>query len=68
VDLTRYDGRKFALLLASETEDGHDDWAIFPGVARLRGNSLFLERSGDAPDVTIRPEWYKRIKPTNSES
>ena len=68
VDLTRYDGRTFALLLCGETESGEDNWVVFPGVARMRGNSLYLERPGDAPQVEIRPEWYERIKPTNDKS
>ena len=68
MDLTRYDGRTLALLLCSETADGEDDWAVFPGVARVRGSSLYLERSGDEPDVEIRSEWCERIEPTNDES
>ncbi len=38
------------------------DWVVFPGVARLRGMSLHLERSEARPDVEILPEWYKRIR------
>lgn len=68
VDLTRYDGKRFALLLCGQSEDGEDDWAVFPGIARLRDNCLFLERSRDAPHVEIQPEWYERIKPTNNTS
>jgi len=68
VDLTQYEGKTFALLLYGETADGEDDWAVFPGVARLRGDSLYLERSNDQRDVEIRPEWYERIKPTNEKS
>lgn len=68
VELTQYDGKSFALLLCGETEDGEDDWVVFPGIARSRGDSLYLERSGDEPDVEIRPEWWDRIKPTNNKS
>jgi hypothetical protein len=68
VDLTRYNGKLFALLLCGETEYGKDDWAVFFGVARLRETSIVLERPGSEPDVEIRSEWYERIKPTNEKS
>ena len=68
MDLTRYDGKPFALLLMGETEDGQDDWAVFPGIARLKDSSLYIERAGNEPPIEIQPEWYERIKPTNDES
>src|SRR5262245_11963935 len=64
-ELATLDGRTLALLLCGETKEGDDDWAVFPGVARVREGALYLERSGDQPDVTIQPDWYERIRPTN---
>jgi hypothetical protein len=68
VDLTRYDGTTFALLLRGETADGEEDWIVCSGVARLKGESLFLERSAHEPDVEIRQEWFDRIRPTDDEA
>jgi hypothetical protein len=68
MDLTPYDGKRLSLLLRGETANGEDDWAVFPGVARLRGSALYLDRPGNQPDVEIRPEWYDRIKPTNDKT
>ena len=67
MDLSKYDGKTFALLLCGETEDGEDDRAVFPGVARLRDGALYLERPGDLPDVEILPDWYERIRPSNEK-
>ncbi len=64
-DVTALDGKTLALLLCGETDEGEDDWAVFPGVARIRDGALYLERSGDQPDVEILPEWHARIRPTN---
>ncbi len=68
MDLSEYDGKQFALLLCGETDDGEDDWAVFPGVARVRHGALFLERHGDKPDIEILPEWQDRIRPTNDKT
>lgn len=68
VDLTPYDGKPFALLLCRETADGEEDWVVCSGVARLKGQSLFLERSARDPDVEIRQEWHGRIRPTDDET
>ena len=65
MDVTEYDGKPFSLLLCGETENGEDDWAVFPGIARVKGERLFLERASGAPDVEIQPEWYNRIKATH---
>jgi hypothetical protein len=63
-DVTALDGRTLALLLCGTTEGGEDDWAVFPGVIRLREGALYLQRSGDQPDLEILPEWHERIRPT----
>jgi hypothetical protein len=68
VDLTLYDGKAFALLLCGATADGEEDWIVCSGVARLKGESLFLERSAHEPDVEIRQEWFGRIRPTDDET
>jgi hypothetical protein len=67
VTLAEVDGKPFALLLCAETEDGENDWAVFPGIARVRDGTLFLERSGNDPDVEIRPEWHHLIRPVKPE-
>jgi hypothetical protein len=57
------DGKLLTLLLIGETEDGKDDWAVFPGTARVRTGSLFLERSGGKEPFAIREDWLERVKP-----
>ena len=62
--LTNTDGRSLALLLWGKTEDGKDDVAIFIGTLRNEGGGLCMIQADGSP-VTIRPEWYDRIKPVS---
>lgn len=63
MNLSPYHDRRIALLLCAETPDGEKDWAVFPGVVRVRGDALVLERPGDQPDIELPREWYERIQP-----
>ena len=62
IDLSALDGKPFTLLLMGETSDGEDDWAVFPGIARVRGDTLCIDR-GFKPPFEVRPEWFCRIQP-----
>ena len=61
MDLTTIDGRPFALLLMRRTPAGADDWAVFPGIARIQDNVMYVDRS-PRPRFEIRPEWFERIR------
>ena len=61
MDLTTLDGKLFTLLLICTTPEGEDDWAVFPGIARVEDGKLYLDR-GAKPRFDIRPEWIGRIQ------
>jgi hypothetical protein len=67
MELTDYDGKRFALLLCGETEQGEDDWVVFPGIARLQDGILIVQRPEGQPPFQIRSEWYNRIKSVGDE-
>ena len=45
-----------------ETDDGDDDWAVFPGTVRREGDSEFLDRGPERARFEIRKEWLSRIQ------
>jgi hypothetical protein len=56
------DGKSFTLWLTDEAKES----AVFPGIARWDGSTLFLERN-QRSRVEIRPEWYERIQLVSNE-
>ena len=43
------------------TADGEDNWAVFPGTARVENGALYLDR-GVKSRFEVRPEWIERIR------
>ena len=64
VDLATLNGKPFTLLLMGTTPSGEDDWAVFPGIARLEDGGLYIDR-GANPRFEIRAEWIDRILPVD---
>lgn len=62
MDITDLDGKPFSLWLTDEAEES----AVYPGVARWHGSTLFIERTSQRP-FEIRAEWYERIQTVTSE-
>jgi hypothetical protein len=59
---TDLDGKPFTLWLTDEANES----AVFPGIARWDGSTLFLDRN-QRPRFEIRPEWYERIQLVSNE-
>ncbi|TMF06304.1 MAG: hypothetical protein E6I52_00650 [Chloroflexi bacterium] len=53
VDAGRLVGKKLALLIVGEDEQGKDDVVVFTGIVRQDGRSLILER-------TLTTDWRGR--------
>lgn len=58
-------GRRLALLLQGEDEQGQDDWAVFTGTVREDGGRLFLDREQGALD--LQKDWIERVQPVEPE-
>jgi hypothetical protein len=65
MDSHALNGKPFTLLLMGTTPDGKDDWAVFPGVARVEEDGLYIDR-GPKARFKIRPEWVSRIRPVDA--
>ncbi len=64
---SEFEGKTLALLLMAKTEEGDDDWAVFPGTFRKDGDRAYLERDDGHEDFEIREEWVERIRPVDNE-
>ena len=64
-DSKAFDGKPFTILLMGTTPDGRDDWAVFPGIARVEEDGLYIDR-GPKARFEIRPEWVSRIRPVDA--
>jgi len=62
--LDAFNGKPFTILLMGTTPDGKDDWAVFPGVARVEEDGLYIDR-GPKARFKVRPEWVSRIRPVD---
>ena len=51
----------------AETEDGDENWAVFPGTFRRDGDRVYLERGTGHTNFEIRDEWVERIRSTDNE-
>lgn len=56
------DGKSLAVLLMGKAENGEEDWAVFPGTVRRRGDAHYLDRGADRNRFVIRQEWLSQIK------
>jgi len=65
MDFTAFDGKPFTILLMGTTTDSKDDWAVFPGIARIHEVGLYVDR-GPKARFKIRPEWLSRIRPVDA--
>jgi hypothetical protein len=59
---TDLDGKPFTLWLTDEANES----AVFPGIARWEGSTLFIERKNKTR-IEIRTEWYERIQLVRNE-
>ena len=53
------DGKPLALLLMGKSDDGEDDWAVFPGTFRQAESSQYLDRGPERENFEIRVEWFE---------
>ena len=65
VDAGRLVGKKLALLIVGEDEQGKDDVVVFTGIVRQDGRSLILERV-EGP-FALLDEWLERVQPVDND-
>jgi len=67
MDLHLLDGKRFAVLMISETPGGEDDWALFWGTASWDGRHLSIDRGPGNKSFTVPEDTLGRIKPVDSK-
>ena len=65
-NIKNIDGKKLALVLFGQDEEGNDDVAVFTGTARLNESVVTFERP-DIEPLELKDDWIDRIKPVSSD-
>ena len=67
IDLKLIDGKKIGLILWYENKDGKDQAMVHVGTASWNGKILIVKLKNNS-SFEVFPEWFDRIKETNSET
>lgn len=60
-------GKKLAMIVWGEDDNGEDDVAVFTGIARWTGEHLYLDREDNPKPFQIPDELLERIEITPEE-
>ena len=53
MEVSSLSGKRFTVLLMGTTPDGKDDWAVFPGIARVDDEGLTLPSDTNEEDLLM---------------